>query len=238
MNKVIYKKKPRRNKRFIRATGFFMLTIGMLGLLYIVFPLLSWQFYFAAFASESVISPVPATESADNVVSLLSSSTNQLKGIDYTQAQNWYPTIQTPQTPSQVTSYSISIPKIQVEDAIVSTGDMDLSRHMVQYNSKATPPETGNAVVFGHSTLPQLYNSHDYKTILAKAYMLQKGDSIIATVGGVSYLYKIITVRVVSAEDMSVFAPKTDDSYLTLVTCTPPGTIWKRLVLQSRLQSL
>lgn len=170
--------------------------------------------------------------------SLLTASTTKLSGIDYTHAENWYPSVEKEEIPHRIHTYSLSIPTIGVLDAEVSTIDTDLTSHMVQYNSKATPPEVGNAVVFGHSTLPQLFNPKDYKTILAKAYRLKKGDTIIATVNGVAYMYKIQTVRVVDAEDTSIFEKKRDDSYLTLVTCTPPGTIWKRLVLQAKLQAI
>jgi len=239
MNSRYYTKKKKRDyKKLFRMGGLFMVILGACGMLYIAFPLLSWQFYFSAFASEGVISPVPDSSHDTDMYSLLTASTSQLSGVDYTHAENWYPTIDKDALPARVPTYAISIPKINVLDAVVSTEDTDLTRHMVQYNSKATPPEKGNAIVFGHSTLPQLYNPKDYKTILAKAYMLKKGDSIITTVRGVTYLYKIEGIRIVSAEDTSIFAQKKDDSYLTLVTCTPPGTIWKRLVLTARLQAL
>ena len=181
---------------------------------------------------------MPHTEKESDFISLLNASTTSLSGTDYTNAQNWYPSIEKDSLPARVSKYSISIPKIKITNAEVSTVDTDLTSHMVQYNSSATPPEKGNAVVFGHSTLPQLFNPKDYKTILAKAYTLKKGDNIIVKIKDVSYLYTIEAVKVVSAEDTSMFARKKDDSYLTLVTCTPPGTIWKRLVLEARLQEL
>ncbi len=215
-----------------------MVLFGLVGILYVSFPLLSWQFYFSAFASESVISPIPEKVSKTDIDGLISSSVNQLIGVDYTNAQTWFPLPSTAQSTQSVSFYTLSIPKIGVNNAVVSTKDTNLAEHMVQYNSKATPPEKGNAIIFGHSTLPQLYNPKDYKTILAKAYMLRKGDSLIVTVDNVSYMYKISSIRVVKANDMSVFESNSDDSYLTLVTCTPPGTTWERLVLQARLQVL
>lgn len=239
MTRKLYVKEKKRNyKRFFKLTGLSMLIIGFFGLLYIAFPLLSWQFYFAAFASEGVVSPLPHEEKESDFMSLLNASTTSLSGTDYTNAKNWYPSVEKDPLPARVAKYTISIPKIKITDAEVSTVDTDLSSHMVQYNSFATPPEKGNAVVFGHSTLPQLFNPKDYKTILAKAYTLKKGDNIVVKVKDVSYLYRIEAVKVVSAEDTSMFARKKDDSYLTLVTCTPPGTIWKRLVLEAKLQEL
>ena len=239
MNKVYYKKKKQLNlKPFLRNAGLIMFVLGLGDLIYVSFPLVSWQLYFSAFASESVISPVPHGEKDSSVGSILSASTSQLAGVDYTNAENWFPKAEKEVLPMNVPSYTITIPKIDVMNAEVSTTDTDLTSHMVQYNSTATPPDKGTAVVFGHSTLPQLYNPKDYTTILAKAYMLKKGDTIIVKVRDVSYLYKIFLIRIVSAEDTSVFNARRDTSYLTLVTCTPPGTRWKRLVLEARLQEL
>lgn len=240
MNKTVYYKKQKTvNARAIaRRIGLVMIIIGTVGLLYITFPLLSWQFYFSAFASEGVISPIPQTSTPTNMATLLSTSGKEFIGVDYNNAENWFPTMQPTQQSARVTSYTISIPKIDVQNAVVATNDLDLSKHMVQYNSNATPPEKGTAMIFGHSTLPQLYDPKNYKTILAKAYMLQKGDSIIATVDGVAYMYKIFNIRIIDPEDTSIFSKTKDDSYLTIVTCTPPGTIWKRLVLQAKLQAL
>lgn len=212
---------------------------GLLGLLYFSFPFISWQLYFSAFASEGVLSPVPHEEPSESLTAQpVTPMQQELSGIDYTDAQNWFPLAEKDTSPSAVSSYLLTIPKIQVTDAVVSTVDTNLTNHMVQYGSKVTPPETGTAVVFGHSTLPQLYNPKDYKTILAKAYMLKKGDSLIVTVNGVAYTYTIFNIRVVDAEDTSVFMQRVDNSYLTIVTCTPPGTVWKRLVLTARIQPL
>ena len=93
-------------------------------------------------------------------------------------------------------------------------------------------------MIFGHSTLPQLFNAKDYKTIFANAYKLKNGDIIYATVKGVKYSYKIFKTIVVDPSDTSALEQDYDNSYLTLVTCTPPGTTWKRLVIKSRLERI
>lgn len=238
MNKVVIKKKKQfPTRKLLRRIGVGMMLTGIVGMVYVFFPLLSWQFYFSAFASEGVVSPVPSADSSP-FDSLFSSTVSQLSGVDYTDATNWFPREIHETTHPRVSTYSLSIPKIDISDAVVSTADTNLANHLVQYNSTSVPPEKGTALIFGHSTLPQLFDTKNYKTILAKAYTLQKGDSIIAKVDTVSYLYRIYRIRIVKATDMSVFAKRDDDSYLTLVTCTPPGTTLMRLVLEARLQSL
>jgi len=47
--------------------------------------------------------------------------------------------------------------------------------------------------------------------------------------------------RQIKYNDKSGFLVKTvsfDNSYITLVTCTPPGTTWKRLVIRASLDSI
>ena len=108
---------------------------------------------------------------------------------------------------------------------------------MVNYPGTSIPPEKGNAVVFGHSTLPQLFNKNDYKTIFTNIYTLNPGDEIIVNVLGNEYKYKIENITVVDPDNTSVLEQNYSDSFLTLVTCTPPGTIWKRLVIKARIES-
>jgi sortase A len=44
--------------------------------------------------------------------------------------------------------------------------------------AQSAPGEYGNIVIFGHSTLPQLYNPKDYKTIFTYLPSLEKKDHI------------------------------------------------------------
>ncbi len=132
----------------------------------------------------------------------------------------------------------MSIPAIDIKDAIVSTNDYDLSKHLVNYQGTSTPPNLGNSVIFGHSTLPQLYDPTDYKTIFANVLKLKIGDDIFTNVNGVKYNYKIFNIYVVDANDTSIFTQTYDNSYITIVTCTPPGTVWKRLIIKARLEKI
>ena len=120
----------------------------------------------------------------------------------------------------------------------MSTRDNNLAIHLVNYQNTAIPPDNGNAVIFGHSTLPQLFNPNDYKTIFATAYQLRLGDEIYATVNGASFKYRVFNISVVEPTDTSIFEQNYDNSYLTLVTCTPPGTTWKRLIIKAKLEKI
>ena len=240
MSKYYYKKTANNFfKKSLRAVAVMLLLIGLFISAYIFFPLLSWQIYFhPVFASQNITSPLPKSTFAN----LILAAKNNLTGTDYTNAQNWFPNLNfgklaNAKTP-KISSYNLSIPKIEIENAVVSTIDNNVGSHLVNYQGTSIPGDAGNAVIFGHSTLPQLFNPKDYKTIFANVYKLKNGDSIYAIVNGVSYLYKIFSISVVDPSDTNAFSQSFDNSYITLVTCTPPGTVWKRLIIKAGLEKI
>lgn len=242
MNNYYYKKtnkiQTRKVLRFI-SIGIFIL--GILLSIYVFSPLFFWQVYFApAFASQTITLPIPKSTvvTSYTISGLLTTTINNLRRVDYTDARNWFPDFRNQETSPKISSYTISIPKLSINDAIVSTTDYDLSIHLVNYAGTSIPPQSGTAVVFGHSTLPQLFNQKDYKTIFATLYKLEVKDEIIANISGVSYTYIVYNISVVNPDDTSLFTQTYDNSYITLVTCTPPGTTWKRLLIKARLKSI
>lgn len=245
MTNYYYKKAKKKNYR--KIFRFFSLIIAALGLLtviYVSFPLISWQIYFAPIVSSQTIEvPIPKTNivSSNTIKSLINTGAQTVQGVDYTNAQNWFPNLKIDNGEkiiSKISSYNLSIPALSIKNATVSTNDYDLAKHLVNYPGTAIPGERGNAVIFGHSTLPQLFNQKDYKTIFANAYRLKVGDEIVAVVNNVLYQYQIFNIIVVDPEDSSALSQPLDDYYLTLVTCTPPGTTWKRLIIKARIKKI
>lgn len=244
-NKYYYKKTDKKNYRvIIRLLGLLIFAGSVFSLVYFFFPLISWQIYFApALNSQSFTSPIPKNKivNAFTIKSLLSQASTNINGVDYTNAENWFPNFN-PKTGNvekiPTASYTISVPALKIEKAIVSTTDHDLSQHLINYNGTSIPPEKGNAVIFGHSTLPQLFKAGDYKTIFANLYKLKVGDQIYVNLDKISYLYKIYNIAVVDPTDNSIFTQNYNDSFLIIVTCTPPGTTWKRLVIKTRLEKI
>lgn len=224
-------------KKIFKSFGLVLIIFGVSLLGYILFPVLSWQIYFAGAYNQDINYPIPKTTVlGESGFEELISSAN-LSGLDYTNAKNWFPTFEAKAGEAKVPLYSLSIPKIGIENAQVSTRDQDLSKHLIQFNP-SVPSEPGNPVIFGHSTLPYLFNPKDYKTIFANLYKVKVGDEIFTNVNGVSYKYKVYEIKVVNPNDTSVLEQRFDDSYLTLITCTPPGTVWKRLVIKTKLEKI
>jgi len=238
MRKKYYKKPTKAIKNVAKALSFGVLIFGLGIVFYVFLPLLSWQIYFApVFANQNLNAPIPKTTilSGANISSLFSLS--ETINVDYTNAENWFPKYRFEKGAKNQT-YSLSIPTLNIKNATVSTNDNNLAEHLVHYGGTAIPPSKGTAVIFGHSTLPQLFDQKNYKTIFATLYKIQNGDEIIVNVDGTDYHYNVYEIDIVDATDVSVFEQNYNDSFLTLVTCTPPGTVWKRLLIRARIKSL
>lgn len=241
MGKYYYKKAGKKIKNSARLLSLVIIILGIGIGGYVFFPLISWQIYFApVFAAQDIAVPIPQNNlvSSTTIGSLISEASNRLSGVDYANAKNWFPTFKLQKIKPKVDTYTMSIPKLNIKDASVSAVDNDLAIHLVNLGGTALPPDKGNAVVFGHSTLPQLFDASNYKTIFANAYKLKVGDELFTNVTGVIYKYRIYNITVVSPNDTSALEQDYSDSFLTLITCTPPGTIWKRLIIKSRLEAI
>lgn len=241
MSKYYYKKSRFGLKKISKIVSIAILVFGLSMASYVFLPLVSWQVYFApAFAKQQLTAPIPKTTvvSESTLNSLLSQASSLFSGVDYTNAQNWYPQIKLQKENVKISRYTLSIPEIGIKDAEVSTINSDLSKQLVNYGGTSIPPEKGNSVIFGHSTLPQLYDPKNYKTIFTNLYKLKTGDQILVNVAGVIYEYKVTNITVVEAKDTSVFEQNFSDSFLSLVTCTPPGTTWKRLIIKAKLEKI
>src|SRR5579862_1381781 len=206
---------------------------------------MSYEIYIQpVFASQAFASPIPQTTiiTQDAISSLLQNTANQLSHLGNPDDTSWLPPASTDQykqvgVTEQLSNYYISIPSLGIEDAYVSTLDNNVNLHLIHFPGTALPPNVGNAAIFGHSTLPQWFDPHNPHAIFATALDTKIGDSIIVTIGDKQYTYNVISMTIVAADDTSYLAQDSDGSYLSLITCTPPGTTWRRLVIKAKLAS-
>jgi len=216
----------RRRKINFRFLSYGLVTLGIFFIINCTFPILVYQLKSLRFSRSSLVEPVEnysfAYESNDYV--------------NYDDYENWFYT-----SPKQffretkITHYSLSIPKLGIENAVVTIGGGDLSKSLIHYPGTALPGEYGNAVVFGHSVLPQFFNPKNYKTIFSTLPTLKEGDEILIDFDGISYRYAVIKMVEVSPGDISVLEQRYNGEYLSLITCVPPGTYLRRLVVRAKL---
>jgi len=216
--KAIPTKKTKINLRFF-SYGLTALGVFLIG--NAVFPILMYQLKSFRFSREALVSPVE-------------SSYNDYDS--YNNYKNWFPSAPPlPPRESKITHYNISVPKLKIENAVVAIGGEDLSESLIQYPGTALPGEYGNTVIFGHSVLPQFYNPKNYKTIFSTLPTLKEGDEILVDFDGIRYRYLVVKMVEVSPNDVSVLEQRYDGEYLSLVTCVPPGTYLRRLIVKARL---
>lgn len=231
-------------KKLVSYVSYLSLTIGTLLLFWSLYPVISFELYSRLVIQSRVNSPVPYSDiasqlqAANSILGSYNVFSSNLR--DFTQASLWFPSVVQAAESRQidVREYVLSIPKLNIKGARVTVGGEDLTNSLVQYLPRSLPGEYGNAVIFGHSTLPQLYNVRDYKTIFTYLPSLEKGDILRVSIKGEEYEYKVYDMFVVKPEQVSVLEEQNDGSYLTLITCVPPGTYWNRLVVKAKLVSL
>lgn len=97
----------------------------------------------------------------------------------------------------------------------------------------AKPGEKGNVVIFGHSNFYE-NDPGEYKQIFKNLDKLEAGDKIVVHYKGIDYNYQVVKQQLVAPEDTWVI---TAPYNLTLITCWPPGTTEKRLIIFANLES-
>jgi len=241
---VYLKKDNSIKKKAINYFSYVFLIIGALMLFWSLYPIVSFEIYSRLFLKKNIKTPVPDYDSptvlsqASDVLGSFNIFSNNLR--DFTQASLWFPSIAQAGTTSNFTvkEYTLSIPKLNINEANIVVGGEDLAKSLIHYLPKSLPGEYGNVAIFGHSTLPQLYNPKDYKSIFTYLPSLENGDIIKVRISDIEYQYIVYDMFVVDPDEISVLDQQKDGSYLTLITCVPPGTYLKRLVVKAKLRLL
>ena len=137
--------------------------------------------------------------------------------------------------------YFLTIEKIRVKAPVVlavSADDSELQKSLksgvVLYPDTAMPGEVGNTVITGHSS-DYFWKEGEFKTVFSLLPNLAIGDQIKLSRGNESWLYEVESEKMVSDKDMSVLESNNDQARLTLITCWPPGTSFKRWVVTAKL---
>jgi sortase A len=213
-------------KTILRISALVSGISGLVILAGVLYPIVSYDSKFTP-KYDDLLSPVSDKKEAT------------IEEVDYTRASNWFVGGADKEefTSSKVEYYTISIPKLKIENSTVAIGGDDLSEHIIQYPGTALPGKRGNSALFGHSILPIFYNPKDYLSIFSLLPTLKKGDEIFVDYDGISFKYEVETMFEVLPTDIQVLDQDTTDSFLTLVTCVPPGDPRKpkRLIVRARV---
>lgn len=222
-------------KKIVKILSFLCIFSGIIILFWTLLPILSFEIFYAP-KFIKLIRPIPI-----EIREVLENDLFQTLGtsVDYTKASSWFPKAVNirPSSKTVYSSYALSIPILRIENAKVIVGGDDLAKSLIQYTGPS-PGNNGNLVIFGHSTLSWLYNPKDYKSIFTKLTDLENGDDILVTFDNITYRYKVTEMKITSPNDLSVLEQNDEYPYLTLITCVPPGTYFKRLIIRARLEKI
>lgn len=218
-----------------------LLTLGVAAFTTAFYPFITYQTIYAPkFAQSpsvlgvnnlpSSLPPEPAL--SNNEPTIVPEVVNT--ALDYTNSSTWFGTGQT-NTSFDSIVYSLTIPRLGIKGATVRNDHTDLKESLIHYPGTALPGDLGNAVIFGHSVLPQFFNPKNYLTIFSTLHTLDLGDEINITSGLATYTYKISDMYVANPDDLTPLAQSFGTRTLTLITCTPPGTYLKRLIIKATL---
>lgn len=135
----------------------------------------------------------------------------------------------------------VIIPKINV-DAPVVYDVPSLAENVIQDKlrsgvvhypipgANSVPGQVGNTVILGHSS-NDVFDDGAYKFVFVQLDKLEKGDTFYLNYQGTRYTYSVTEKRVIDPTEVSQLVIDTNKPLATLVTCTPPGTALKRLVV-------
>jgi sortase A len=136
------------------------------------------------------------------------------------------------------TDFRVLISKIGLDSGVIENIDMfkpeeykrALKQGIAHAKGSGIPGEAGNVYLFGHSTNFD-WNAAGYN---AEFYLLNKlvsGDLITLIYNGNQYRYQVKETKIVRNENLSVLDQPESGKLLTLQTCWPPGTTWRRLIV-------
>ncbi|MFO0704012.1 MAG: sortase [Patescibacteria group bacterium] len=140
----------------------------------------------------------------------------------------------------------LEIPSISISAPVVANIDVyndleyqeSLTRGVAHAKQSSTPNISGNTFIFGHSA-ENWFNANKYNAIFYLLYKLKNEDVVYLWYKNIKYEYLVKTIKFVSPSETNYITYPQNESKsrtLTLMTCWPPGTTIKRLVVISELR--
>jgi LPXTG-site transpeptidase (sortase) family protein len=102
----------------------------------------------------------------------------------------------------------------------------------VHYGNTALPGQSGNVAIFGHSS-NDWWEPGNYKFVFVLLDKLAPGDTVTVNYNARAYTYQVTGSKIVEPTEVAVLNPTVQPT-LTLITCSPPGTSLRRLVVTAK----
>jgi sortase A len=138
-------------------------------------------------------------------------------------------------------TFYLQVPKLKINNGKIHTNSFEMNPedYLGHYAGTALPGEVGNVFIYGHSVLPAFFNEKNYKTIFSTLHTIESGDEIIVRFNGKRYIYEVFEKEIKSPDKVDPLeVVKEGSQTITLMTCTPPGTTFKRLLVHAVLKEV
>ncbi|MFH0864171.1 MAG: sortase [Candidatus Gottesmanbacteria bacterium] len=143
------------------------------------------------------------------------------------------------------TDFGIVILKIDANSKIVANVDpynskeyqWALTKGVAHARGSSFPGELGNVFIFSHSSV-NFYEAVRYNSIFYLLNKLEKGDEIDLYYKDKKFKYLVNEKKMVNSGDIQYLSGKNSDRTVTLMTCWPPGTDLKRLIVIADYSSI
>lgn len=133
--------------------------------------------------------------------------------------------------------FGIVIPKISANAKVIPEVDSQdaniyqraLTKGVAHAKGTSYPGEEGNIFIFAHSSA-DFFEASRYNAVFYLLSKLEKDDEIDIFYKKQKYRYRVDEKKTVNADNVE-YLDKSSGNSLTLMTCWPPGTTLKRLLV-------
>ena len=216
---------------FVRTFGYMLFLLGISGLLAFFAPLLHAEIQYRIDKIEGIkriVTPDIANKEEVAHIGFENLDVNVPEGEIITPVS---------------TNFGIVIEKINANSKVVANVNPSLESEYTEAlksgvaHAKGTslPGEKGNTYLFSHSTNAP-WNIIRYNAVFYLLREVEPGDKVVIFYNGRRHNYVVFDKHVVDADDTEYLTNKYDKPILTLQTCDPPGTLWKRLIVRAKLE--
>ncbi|MEK7515837.1 MAG: sortase [Patescibacteria group bacterium] len=130
----------------------------------------------------------------------------------------------------EITKINLSADVTNPTTTNIKTLDEELLKGAVRYPTSAKLGETGNVVLFGHSSYLPVVNNRAYKTF-NDIQKLVAGDVVTVYSSDTAYTYRVRSVAKENADNNTAIPLTVSGRVLTLVTCNSFATKQDRFVV-------
>lgn len=164
------------------------------------------------------------------LLTLILSAPQKIKSENILSATDSHPT-------ASFEDFHLVIPSLNLEAPIIADVDGSnkdeyfkaLENGIAHFKGTAKPGEGSNIFIFGHSSFYR-NKPGNYKEIFKDLEKMKSGDEIILWYQKKEFRYQVSEIKVVNPDQVSVLGP-TPKEQVSLMTCVPPGTTLKRLMI-------